>query len=318
MIATGGLTVTCCGWHANTVFSTILAWGFDMALVPYDAREGFIWLNGEFVAWQDANLHVLSHGLHYASAVFEGERAYGGEVFKLTEHSQRLIDSAKILGFDIPYTVEELNQATKDTIAKNGLSDCYVRPIAWRGSEEMGVSAQSTKINVAIAVWEWGAYYTDLTLTRAKYKRPSPETAPVESKAAGLYMICTICKHEAEAAGFADALMLDYRGYIAETTSANIHLVIDGVIHSPKPDCFLNGITRQAALQMARDRGIEVVERHIDPADLDKAQEIFVTGTAAEITPVTAIDDKKYQVGQITKVLMEDFRAATRALSANK
>ncbi|MCB1992234.1 MAG: branched-chain amino acid aminotransferase [Geminicoccaceae bacterium] len=282
-------------------------------LLPFDDRDGYIWYNGEMVAWRDAKLHVLSHGLHYGSCVFEGERAYGGTVFKLTQHSQRLIDSGKILGFDVPYSVAELDAATMAVIRKNGFSDCYVRPLAWRGSEQMGVSAQHSRINVAIATWEWGAYYSDLTLTRALYQRPAPNTAPVKSKAAGLYMICTICKHDAERKGFGDALMLDYRGYLAETTGANLFLVIDGVLHTPAPDCFLDGITRRTVIELARQRGYEVVERHIRPEELENVQEIFVTGTAAEVTPVRAIDEMKFQVGPITSSLVEDFRALTRA-----
>ncbi|MEZ5836809.1 MAG: branched-chain amino acid aminotransferase [Geminicoccaceae bacterium] len=285
-------------------------------LIPYDARDGYIWFNGEMVAWRDARLHVLSHGLHYGSSVFEGERAYAGKVFKLTEHSQRLIDSGRILGFEVPYSAAELDAATNAVIARNGLSDCYVRPVAWRGSEQMGVSAQKSRINVAIAVWEWGAYYSDLRLTRAIYNRPAPDTAPVHSKAAGLYMICTICKHDAESKGFGDALMLDYRGYVAESTGANIFLIIDGKIHTPLPDCFLNGITRRTVIDLAKARGIEIVERHIKPEELGNAQEIFVTGTAAEVTAVRAIDDLTYQLGPVTRDLMEDFRKLTRGESA--
>ncbi len=281
-------------------------------LIPFDARDGHIWMNGELVPWKDARLHVLSHGLHYASCVFEGERAYKGKVFKLEEHSQRLIDSGRLLGFEIPYTREELDRATMETIAANGLSDCYVRPVAWRGSEQMGVSAQKTTIHVAIAVWEWGAYYPELRLTHAIFRRPSPETAPVHSKAAGLYMICTLSKHAAEAKGFADALMLDYRGYVAETTGANIFLVMNGSLHTPIADCFLNGITRRTVIELAEKRGIPVIERHILPEELDHAQEIFVTGTAAEITPVRAIEDRNYQLGPVTRDLMEDFAALTR------
>ncbi len=281
-------------------------------LIPFDARDGHIWMNGELVPWKDARLHVLSHGLHYASCVFEGERAYKGKVFKLEEHSQRLIDSGRLLGFEIPYTREELDRATIETIAANGLSDCYVRPVAWRGSEQMGVSAQKTTIHVAIAVWEWGAYYPELRLTHAIFRRPSPETAPVHSKAAGLYMICTLSKHAAEAKGFADALMLDYRGYVAETTGANIFLVMNGSLHTPIADCFLNGITRRTVIELAEKRGIPVIERHILPEELDHAQEIFVTGTAAEITPVRAIEDRNYQLGPVTRDLMEDFAALTR------
>jgi branched-chain amino acid aminotransferase len=282
-------------------------------LIPYDDRDGWIWLNGEMVPWREARIHVLTHGLHYGSCVFEGERAYNGRVFKLTEHSQRLIDSGRILGFEVPYTAAELDAATMAVMAKNGLKDCYVRPLAWRGSEQMGVSAQRSRINVAIAVWQWGAYYTDLRLTRAVYDRPAPNTAPVRSKAAGLYMICTISKHAAEAKGFGDALMLDYRGYLAETTGANIFLVIDGELHTPTPDCFLDGITRRTVIGLARDRGINVVERHIMPEELRKAQEMFVTGTAAEVTPVRAVDDLNFQLGPITRQLLDDFRALTRS-----
>jgi branched-chain amino acid aminotransferase len=283
-----------------------------MALIPFDARDGWIWLNGELVPWREAKVHVLTHGLHYGSAVFEGERCYGGRVFKLTEHSQRLVDSGRILGFEVPYSVAELDAATRAVVARNGAADCYVRPIAWRGSEQMGVSAQASRINVAIASWEWGAYYSDLKLTRALYDRPSPKTAPVHSKAAGLYMICTISKHAAEAKGFGDALMLDWRGYVAETTGANVFLGIEGRLHTPLPDCFLDGITRRAVIDLARARGIEVVERHIMPDELSNAQEIFVTGTAAEVTPVRAIDDLHYQLGPMTRDLMDDFRTLTR------
>lgn len=282
-------------------------------LIPYDDRDGWIWLNGEMVPWREAKVHVLTHGLHYGSCVFEGERAYAGKVFKLAEHSQRLIDSGRILGFEVPYSLEELNAATNATIAKNGLGDCYVRPLAWRGSEQMGVSAQHSRINVAIAVWQWGAYYSDLRLTRALYDRPSPRSAPVHSKAAGLYMICTISKHAAEAKGFGDALMLDHEGYVAETTGANVFLVMDGAIHTPTPDRFLNGITRRTVLDLARKRDYEIVERRIRPEELRNAQEMFVTGTAAELTAVRAVDDLNFQVGPVTRQLQSDFHAATRA-----
>lgn len=281
-------------------------------LIPYDDRDGFIWYNGEMVPWREAKVHVLTHGLHYGSCVFEGERCYGGRVFKSTEHSQRLIESGRILGFEVPYTAAELDAAKQALIGKMGFKDCYVRPLAWRGSEQMGVSAQQSKINVAIAVWEWGAYYSDLRLTRAVYDRPAPNAAPVHAKAAGLYMICTISKHAAEAKGFGDALMLDYRGYVAETTGANLFLVIDGEIHTPTPDCFLNGITRRTVIDLARKRGINVVERHIMPDELRNAQEVFVTGTAAEVTPVRAIDDLSYQLGSVTRQLMDDFQSLTR------
>jgi len=281
-------------------------------LVPYDDRDGQIWYNGEFVAWREAKVHLLTHALHYGSAVFEGERCYAGRIFKSAAHSQRLIDSGRILGFEVPYTVAELDAAKAETVARMGFSDCYVRPIAWRGSEQMGVSAQQSRINVAIAVWEWGAYYSDLRLTRALYDRPAPNTAPVHAKASGLYMICTICKHAAEAKGFGDALMLDYRGYVAETTGANLFFVIDGEIHTPTPDCFLNGITRRTVIDLARRRGITVTERHIKPEELRDAQEIFVTGTAAEVTPVRQIDDLNYQLGPVTRQLIDDYHSLTR------
>jgi branched-chain amino acid aminotransferase len=281
-------------------------------LIPYDDRDGYIWMDGELVPWREAKVHVLTHGLHYASCVFEGERAYGGRVLKLREHTQRLIDSGRILGFENPYTLEQLEAATNEVVAKNGGGDLYVRPLAWRGPEQMGVSAQQSRIHVAIAAWQWGAYYSDLRLTRAIYDRPAPSTAPVHAKAAGLYMICTLSKHAAEAKGFGDALMLDYRGYLAETTGANLFLVINGEIHTPTPDCFLNGITRRTVMDLARKRGVPITERHIKPDELRDAQEVFVTGTAAEVTPVRAIDDTNYQLGPITGQLMDDFRALTR------
>ncbi len=281
-------------------------------LLPFDARDGWIWYDGEFVPWREARLHVLSHGLHYASCVFEGERAYGGRIFKLREHSRRLIDSARMLDFEIPWSLEEIERASIETVKKNGLSDCYVRPVAWRGSEQMGVSAQNTTIHLAIAAWPWGAYYTDLKLCWGAYRRPAPDTAPVHAKAAGLYMICTLSKHAAERKGFGDALMLDYRGYVAETTGANIFFVIDGALHTPIPDCFLDGITRRTAIALAKRRGIPVVERHITPDEIVRAQEIFVTGTAAEITPVRAIEDTRFQEGPVTVQLLDDYRALTR------
>ncbi|MBI1245471.1 MAG: branched-chain amino acid aminotransferase [Alphaproteobacteria bacterium] len=287
-----------------------------MALVPFDDRDGLIWWNGSLVPWRDAKLHVLSHGLHYASAVFEGERAYGGRVFKLREHSQRLIDSARILGFEIPYTVEQIDAATNEVVKANGQPDCYIRPIAWRGSEMMGVSAQQSKINVAIASWAWGSYFQDkdkgIRMAWAKWSRPAPNTAPTSSKAAGLYMICTMSKHAAEKDGYADAVMLDWRGQIAEATGANIFMSIDGVLHTPKPDCFLDGITRRSVIAMAKARQIQVVERAIWPDELSKAQEVFLTGTAAEITPVGEIGEYRFTPGAITKTLSDDFGRATR------
>ena len=284
-----------------------------MALIPFDDRDGHIWLDGKLVPWRDAKIHVLTHGLHYASAVFEGERAYGGHVFKSRAHSQRLHDSAKILGFTIPYSVEALDRAKAETIAANKLSDCYVRPIAWRGSEMMGVSAQQTKINVAIATWQWPAYFSPelrekgIRMCWAKWSRPAPNTAPTASKASGLYMICTMSKHAAEDDGYHDALMLDWRGQIAEATGANVFLVIDGEIHTPTPDCFLNGITRRTVIELARQRQYRVTERAIFPADLAKAQEVFLTGTAAEVTAVGQIAEHKFTVGPITRSLRDDY-----------
>ena len=283
-------------------------------MASFDQQDGDIWYNGALVPWKESKLHVLSHGLHYASCVFEGERVYNGAVFKLREHTQRLIDSGLELGFEIPYSLEELEQATLDTVAAQGFADAYVRPVAWRGSEMMGVSAQETKINVAIAVWEWPSYFSPearlrgIRLTTSKWRRPSPETAPVHAKAAGLYMICTLSKHEAEAKGYDDALMLDYRGWVAESTGANIFLIQDGKIHTPTADCFLNGITRQTVIKLAKARGYEVIERAIMPAELNDASEMFVTGTAAEVTPIAQIaDNHTFEVGEITRNLMQDY-----------
>jgi branched-chain amino acid aminotransferase len=285
--------------------------------VPYDRREGFIWLNGKLIPWGDARLHVLTHGLHYASAVFEGMRAYDGEIFKLTEHNLRLHRSAELLDFNIPYSVAELDQAAREVVRANKLTDGYVRPIAWRGSEQMGVSAQQTKTNVAIAAWDWGSYFDPaarakgLRLKFADYRRPDPRTAPTESKATGLYMICTIEKHKAEREGYNDALMLDWRGRIAEATGANIFFVKDGVLHTPTPDCFLDGITRRTVIALAKDRGLTVIERAIVPEELSEFSECFICGTAAEVTPVSEIGEYKFKVGDITRALMVDYTALT-------
>ncbi|HEX4182693.1 MAG TPA: branched-chain amino acid aminotransferase [Caulobacteraceae bacterium] len=289
-----------------------------MSLAPFDDRDGWIWLDGQFTPWRDAKVHVLTHALHYASAVFEGERMYGGEIFELTQHSERLRRSAEILDFEVPYSTTEIDRACLETCARNGLEDCYVRPIAWRGSEQIGVSAQQTRIHTAIAAWEWPSYFKPeerakgIRLTYAKYRRPSPETAPTNSKAAGLYMICTISKHAAEKAGYADALMLDWRGYVAESTGANIFLVRDGAIHTPKPDCFLDGITRRSVIKIARDRGFEVVERHIPAEELSTFSEVFLTGTAAEVTPVAEIGEHRYRPGNLSLSLMEDYSRLVR------
>jgi branched-chain amino acid aminotransferase len=282
-------------------------------IIPYHDRDGLIWMDGELVPWRDAKVHVLTHALHYASAVFEGERAYEGEIFKLTEHSERLVESAKILDFEIPYSVAQIDQACRDTIAANKLTDCYVRPLAWRGSEQMGVSARQTKIHLAIAAWNWGSYFPmeqrlkGIRITHAQYRRPDPACAPAKAKAAGLYMICTIEKHRAERAGYSDALMLDYRGRVAECTGANIFLIKDGVIHTPDPDCFLDGITRRSVIDLAKARGIEVINRAIMPEELGSFSECFITGTAAEVTPVSEIGEHRYKPGKITETLLNDF-----------
>ncbi|MBT4711520.1 MAG: branched-chain amino acid aminotransferase [Alphaproteobacteria bacterium] len=289
-----------------------------MAGASYDDREGVIWYDGHTVPWRDARLHVLSHALHYASSVFEGQRSYGGEVFKLAEHTDRLHASADAMGFEIPYTASQINDATNALLKTSGIVDGYIRPVAWRGSEMMGVSAQQNTIHLAIAAWEWPSYFSPearmkgIRLQTAKWKRPSPESAPVHAKAAGLYMICTLSKHAAEKAGFDDALMLDYRGRVSEATGANIFLAIDGALHTPDPDCFLNGITRRTVIDLARSRGIEVIERAIMPDELASATEVFLTGTAAEVTPVGTIDDTTFQVGDITRQMVEDYDHTVR------
>jgi len=293
-----------------------------MALVPYDDRDGWIWFDGAFVPWRDAKVHVLTHGLHYASAVFEGERMYGGEIFKLTEHTTRLFRSAEILDFSIPFTVAQIDAACKETCARNGLSDCYIRPIAWRGSETIGVAAHDTKTHVAIAAWEWPSYFAPeekakgIALTWAKYRRPAPDTAPTASKAAGLYMICTLSKHAAEREGFADAMMLDWRGYVAEATGANVFFIHDGVLHTPTPDCFLDGITRRSVMALAREKGFEVVERHILPEDLGGFTECFIVGSAAEVTPVRQVGEYSFTPGNISLSLMDDYARLVRRQAA--
>ncbi len=285
---------------------------------PYHDRDGFIWYDGKLRPWREANVHLLTHALHYASAVFEGERAYSGEIFELTQHSQRLYDGAKVMDFTIPYSVAEIDQACRDTIKANRLTDCYVRPLAWRGSEQMGVSAQATKIHLAIAAWDWGSYYPleerlkGLRLTVAKYRRPDPATAPARIKAAGLYMICTIEKHRAEAMGYADALMYDWRGHVAECTSTNVFFVKDGVLHTPAADCFLAGITRRTVIGLAKKRGLQVVERTIMPEELGTFSECFLTGTAGEVAPVAEIAEHKYKPGRICETLINDYTAAVQ------
>ena len=284
----------------------------------YDDNDGLIWFDGAMVPWKDTKVHVLTHGLHYASAVFEGQRSYNGQIFKLEEHTERLIHSATTLGFELPFSAKQLNAANYKVLKANNILDGYLRPVAWRGSEMMGVSAQECSIHIAIAAWEWPSYFTPearlkgIRLQWSKWKRPSPDTIPAKTKAAGLYMICTLSKHDAEANGFDDALMLDWRGRIAEATGANIFLVIDDKLHTPIADCFLDGITRQTVIQLAKARGIETVERIIMPDDLSKATEVFVTGTAAEVTPVSQIgEDLQFQVGSITQQLIEDYTSLT-------
>ena len=291
--------------------------GFSMAaVIPFDQREGYIWMNGDFVAWKDAKVHVLTHALHYGSAVFEGERAYGGEIFKLREHTERLFTSAEMLDMKIPYTVAEIDEACRATLRKQSFKDAYVRPIAWRGSEMMGVSAQSSRINVAIAVWEWPAYFDPaqvmkgIRLDMAEWRRPDPRTAPAKAKAVGLYMICTLSKHAAERKGYADALMLDWRGQVAECTGANVFFVKNGELHTPTPDCFLDGITRRTVIALAQQRQIKVIERAIMPEEMAGFEQCFIVGTAAEVTPVSEVGPYRFEVGDITKTLRNDYLAA--------
>jgi branched-chain amino acid aminotransferase len=293
-----------------------------MAGVPFDQMTGKIWFNGAFVEWADAKMHVLTHGLHYASCVFEGERAYGGQIFKSTAHSERLKRSANILDFEIPYSVAEIDAAKKLVVEKNGKKEAYVRPVAWRGSEMMGVSAQSNTIHLAIASWEWPSYFDPdqrlkgIRLDLAEYRRPDPKTAPCTAKAAGLYMICTISKHRAERKGYADAMMLDWEGRVAECTGANIFFVKDGKIHTPIADCFLDGITRQTVIGLARKRGMEVIERRITPDELTSFSECFITGSAAEVTAVAEIAHWNFNPGGITKTLMDDYTAEVKPKAA--
>ncbi|MDX1949766.1 MAG: branched-chain amino acid aminotransferase [Rickettsiales bacterium] len=296
---------------------TAVDWG-----KPFDERDGKIWFDGKMVEWKDAKIHVLNHGLHYASCVFEGIRIYNGKPFKLKEHNERLIKSAELLDFKIPYSVEELNQACIDAAKARNVENGYIRPAAWRGSEQMAVLADKAKTHVAIAAWGWPAYFGNealekgLKLTFSDWKRPSPETAPTASKAAGLYMICTLTKNKAFREGFDDALMLDYRNYVAEATGANFFMIIGDAIHTPIADCFLNGITRQTVIELARSKGIKVIERHFGVEELSKASEAFLTGTAAEITPIGSIKGKygnfEFKVGEITKMLMKEYGEMVR------
>ena len=286
-----------------------------MASQPFDDRDGVIWYDGQLRPWRECTLHVLSHGLHFASSVFEGMRTYAGETFNLTEHIERLTHSAQVLDLELPYTVAELCDATRQVISANDITDGYVRPVAWRGAESVGISAQGTKIHVAIAAFPWPSYFAmearlkGIRLKTAPWRRPDPRSAPVFTKAAGLYMICTLNKHAVEKEGYDDALMLDLDGKVAECTGANIFLVQNGVIHTPTPDCFLNGITRRVVMDLARGRGYEIVERVIMPEEFAKTEEVFITGTAAEVTPVSEIDQYSFEVGPVARQLIEDYDA---------
>ncbi len=284
----------------------------------YDDRDGFIWMDGKLVNWRSAKVHILTHAMHYGSSVFEGERAYGGKIFKSLEHSKRLVKSGDFMDIPNPYSIDEIEAAKAKILEKSGLKDAYVRPIVWRGSgEDMGVASAKNKVHMAIAVWSWGAYYGDAkekgaVLDISKWKRPSPETIPCFAKASGLYMICTMSKHEAEKNGCSDALMMDYRGYIAEATGANVFFVKNGEVHTPLPDCFLNGITRQTIIEMLLQKGIRVVERHIVPGELEDFQQCWLTGTAAEVTPVEKIGDFSFEVGSLTKDIFKSYEKLVR------
>ncbi|MGY4801442.1 branched-chain amino acid aminotransferase [Teichococcus aerofrigidensis] len=288
-----------------------------MSLVPFDDRDGWIWFDGRMVPWREAGLHVLSHGLHYASAVFEGERAYGGNIFRLRAHTERLLASGRLLGFEIPWSAEAIDAACREVLSRNGLSDGYLRPIAWRGSERLAIAARDTRIHLAIAAWAWPNLFGEdrlrgIRLGMARWRRPAPDTAPTASKASGLYMIGTLAKHAAEEEGFDDALMLDFKGDVAEATGANIFFVMDGALHTPEPSCFLDGITRRSVMALARRRQIVVVERRIAPEEIARASEAFLAGTAAEVTPVRAIGDRTFTTSAMTEALLGDYEALVR------
>ncbi len=287
-------------------------------MLPFDDRDGYIWFDGKLVPWREAQIHILTHGLHYASCVFEGERCYNNNIFRSEDHSKRLIRSGEILAMDVPYTVEELEEAKYETLKANNVVDGYVRPVAWRGSEQMGIAVGRTKTHVAIACWEWPSYFPPevkehgISLKTSTWRKPAANTAPTESKAAGLYMCNTLARREAEQAGYTDAMMLDYRGQVAEATGANFFAVFDGVLTTPPPDCFLNGLTRQTVMQLAKDMGVPLEERAFMPEDLPKASEIFITGTAAELTAIGKIDDLDFKVGPITRQLRDAYEALVR------
>jgi branched-chain amino acid aminotransferase len=288
-------------------------------MAAYDDRDGWIWMDGKMVPWREANVHILTHAMHYASSVFEGERAYGGKIFMGHEHSERLRGSGDAIDMSLPWSAEEIDAVKDEVLEANGMKDAYVRAVAFRGAgEDMGVSARRNPVRMAVISWEWGAYYGSAKMQGAKldiskWKRPSPETIPSHAKAAGLYMICTMSKHAAEAKGCSDALMMDYRGYVAEATGANVFFVKDGEVHTPLPDCFLNGLTRQTVVGLLRNRQIRVHERHIMPEELGSFEQCWLTGTAAEVTPVGQIGDHTYEVGQITRDIAEEYEALVRA-----
>lgn len=287
-------------------------------VIPFDQRDGSLWYDGKLVPWREAKTHVLTHGLHYASCVFEGERIYNGIIYKLEEHTARLFESARLMGMKIPYTPDEINTACYEAARAQNIVDGYVRPVVFRGSEMMAVAAQNTKIHVAIAVWQWPSYFDPkeklkgIRLDIAEWRRPAPDTAPTRAKAAGLYMICTLSKHTAESRGYADALMYDYRGYIAEATGANVFFVKENKLHTPIADCFLDGITRKAVIELARARQIPVIERHIEPKEMETFSECFITGSAAEVTPVSEIGPYRFKPGAISETLMNDYADEVR------
>lgn len=293
-----------------------------MAAQAFSDRDGLIWIDGKILPWREANIHILTHGLHYASSVFEGERCYSGNIFKSTEHSQRLIRSADLIDMKMTMTVDQINQAKEEILVANKLTDAYLRPVAWRGSEQMGISAQATLTHVAIACWEWPSYFSPemrekgISLQTAKWRAPMPDTAPTASKASCLYATHTMSKHAAEANGYTDALMLDYRGYVAEATGANLFMIKDGQIKTPIPDCFLNGLTRQTVIALAGQLGLPLEETHIKPDELHKADEVFLTGTAAEVTAVGKIDDTIYKVGPVTRQLRDAYESLVRGKQA--
>ncbi|HUV32468.1 MAG TPA: branched-chain amino acid aminotransferase [Devosiaceae bacterium] len=286
-----------------------------MAGVPLDQRDGWIWFDGKFVDWKEAKVHVLTHAMHYGSGVFEGLRAYGGEIYKLRQHSDRLINSARILDFQIPYSAQDIDDACLAVLKKNGLTDAYIRPIAWRGSHELGLYARGNPVHLAIAAWEWPSYFKPeerlkgIRLTVSKWRRPAPDTSPFDAKATGLYMICTLSKHAATDAGYTDALMLDYRGQIAEATGANIFFHRHRDLHTPTPDCFLDGITRQTVIELARAHGLKVIVRPMLPQEMAEFDECFLTGTAAEVTPVAEIDAYRFTPGEVCRAMMDAYSA---------